>query len=146
MEDWKALYASKLTTADEAVRQIPNGSRVFFGHAANEPPVLVDALVRNYEQYKDVEIVHWVPMGKGEYCDSKMKGHLHHNAMFVGGPTRKAVQEGRADFTPFSSISPPGSSLTALSPSMWQWCPSLRRTSTATCPWASLWAVPSPPA
>ena len=30
MEDWKALYASKLTTADEAVRQIPNGSRVFF--------------------------------------------------------------------------------------------------------------------
>ena len=54
MEDWKALYASKLTTADEAVRQIPNGSRVFFGHAANEPPVLVDALVRNYEQYKDV--------------------------------------------------------------------------------------------
>ena len=101
MEDWKAIYASKLTTADEAVRQIPNGSRVFFGHAANEPPVLVDALVRNYEQYKDVEIVHWVPMGKGEYCDPKMKGHLRHNAMFVGPATRKAVQEGRADYTPF---------------------------------------------
>ena len=78
MEDWKVLYASKLMTADEAVRQIPDGSRVFFGHAANEPPVLVDALVRNYEQYKDVEIVHWVPMGKGEYCDPKMKGHLPH--------------------------------------------------------------------
>ena len=61
----------------------------------------MDALVRNYEQYKDVEIVHWVPMGKGEYCDPKMKGHLRHNAMFVGGPTRKAVQEGRADYTPF---------------------------------------------
>lgn len=52
MEDWKVLYASKLMTADEAVRQIPDGSRVFFGHAANEPPVLVDALVRNYEQYR----------------------------------------------------------------------------------------------
>lgn len=65
MEDWKVLYASKLMTADEAVRQIPDGSRVFFGHAANEPPVLVDALVRNYEQYKDVEIVHWVPMERG---------------------------------------------------------------------------------
>ena len=53
MEDWKALYASKLTTADEAVRQIPNGSRVFFGHAANEPPVLVDALVRVTQQFAD---------------------------------------------------------------------------------------------
>ena len=100
-------------------RQIPDGSRVFFGHAANEPPVLVDALVRNYEQYKDVEIVRLVPMGK-EYCDPKMKGHLRHNAMFVGGPTRKAVQEGRADYTPFFfHQSTPISSLTAPSPLTW---------------------------
>ncbi len=101
MDDWRKLYESKLVTADEAVKHIPDGSRVFFGHAANEPPVLVDALVRNYEQYHNVEIVHWVPMGKGEYCDPRMKGHLRHNAMFVGGSTRKAVQEGRADYTPF---------------------------------------------
>ena len=99
--DWQKLYESKLTTADEAVKHIPDGSRVFFGHAANEPFVLTDAFVRNYEQYKDVEVVHWVPMGKGEYCDPKMKGHVKHNAMFVGGVTRKAVQEGRADYTPF---------------------------------------------
>ena len=38
MEDWKVLYASKLMTADEAVRQIPDGSRVFFGHAPMNPP------------------------------------------------------------------------------------------------------------
>lgn len=101
MEDHQRLYQSKLVTADEAVKKIPDGSRVFFGHAANEPQVLVDALVRNYQQYKDVEIVHWVPMGKGEYTDPKMAGHLRHNAMFVGGATRKAVQEGRADYTPF---------------------------------------------
>ena len=100
MEDWQKLYASKLVTADDAVKHIPNGSRVFFGHAANEPPVLVDALVRNYEQFQNLEIVHWVPMGKGEYCQPKMAGHMRHNAMFVGGATRKAVQEGRADYTP----------------------------------------------
>ena len=100
MEDWKAIYASKLTTADEAVRQIPNGSRVFFGHAANEPPVLVDALVRNYEQYKDVEIVHMVAMGKGEYCKPEYAENFRHNAFFVGGSTRDAIAEGRGDFTP----------------------------------------------
>ena len=85
MEDWKVLYASKLMTADEAVRQIPDGSRVFFGHAANEPPVLVDALVRNYEQYKDVEIVHMVAMGKAEYCKPEYAENFRHNAFFVGG-------------------------------------------------------------
>ena len=81
MESWKNIYQKKLVTADEAVKHIPNHARVFFGHAANEPPVLVDALVRNYEQYEDVEINHWVPMGKGEYCDPKMEGHFRHNAM-----------------------------------------------------------------
>ena len=101
MESWKNIYQKKIVTADEAVKHIPNHTRVFFGHAANEPPVLVDALVRNYEQYEDVEITHWVPMGKGEYCDPKMEGHFRHNAMFVGASTRKAVQEGRADYTPF---------------------------------------------
>ncbi|MDY3618482.1 acetyl-CoA hydrolase/transferase family protein [Agathobaculum sp.] len=101
MQDWREIYQSKLTTADEAVKHIPDGARVFFGHAANEPPVLVDAMVRNYEQYKDVEIIHWVPMGKGEYTLPKMKGHIKHNALFVGPSTRAAVQDGRADYTPF---------------------------------------------
>lgn len=101
MQDWREIYQSKLTTAEEAVKHIPDGARVFFGHAANEPPVLVDAMVRNYEQYKDVEIIHWVPMGKGEYTLPKMKGHIKHNALFVGPSTRAAVQDGRADYTPF---------------------------------------------
>lgn len=101
MQDWKEIYRAKLTTAAEAVKHIPDGARVFFGHAANEPPVLVDAMVQNYEQYKDVEIVHWVPMGKGEYTLPKMAGHIRHNALFIGPSTRAAVQEGRADYTPF---------------------------------------------
>lgn len=101
MQDWKEVYENRLTTAAQAVRQIPNHARVFFGHAANEPPVLVDALIQNYAQYEDVEIVHWVPMGKGEYTHPKMKGHLRHNGLFLGAYTREAVHEGRADYTPF---------------------------------------------
>ena len=53
MKDWRAIYQSKLTTAEEAVKHIPNHCRVFFGHGANEPLVLTDALVANYEQYED---------------------------------------------------------------------------------------------
>lgn len=101
MTDWQELYRSKLVTSDEAVSHIPDNCRVFFGHAANEPSVLVDALVRNYERFTNVEITHWVPLGRSEYCDPKMAGHFRHNAMFVGAATRKAVQEGRADYTPF---------------------------------------------
>lgn len=101
MKDWRSLYQSKLTTADEAVTHIPNHSRVFFGHAANEPQALVDALVRNYRQYKQVEIVHWVPMGAGAYTRPEMKGHLAYNGLFLGASTRDCVREGRGDYTPF---------------------------------------------
>lgn len=101
MQDWKEIYKSKLCTAEEAVKRIPNHCRVFFGHGANEPLVLTDALVANYKQYEDVEICHWVPMGKGEYTHLEMQGHFHYNGLFLGPVTRASVQEGRADYTPF---------------------------------------------
>ena len=101
MNDWREIYKSKLCTAEEAVRNIPNHCRVFFGHGANEPLMLTDALVANYKQYEDVEICHWVPMGKGEYTHPEKKGHFHYNGLFLGPSTRASVQEGRADYTPF---------------------------------------------
>ncbi|WP_346961916.1 acetyl-CoA hydrolase/transferase C-terminal domain-containing protein [Clostridium sp.] len=93
-------YKDKLVTADEAVKHIKSGDRVVFQHAAGEPIALVDALVKNKGNYKNVEIVHLVALGKGEYTSPEMEGHFIHNSIFVGGCTRKAVLEGRADFTP----------------------------------------------
>ncbi len=103
---WKEIYKGKVVTADEAVRKIKSGDRVVFGHAAGEPRVLVDAMVRNASSYKNVEIVHMVAMGKGEYCNPEYSENFTHNALFAGGPTRKAIHEGRALFTPchFSRI------------------------------------------
>lgn len=101
MQDWKELYRSKKMTAEQAVQQIPNHCRVFFGHGANEPLVLTEALVKNYQQYEDVEICHWVPMGTGTYTHPEMQGHFCYNGLFLGAATRASVQEGRADYTPF---------------------------------------------
>ena len=39
-------------------------------------------------------------MGKAPYCQPGMEKHFRHNALFVGGSTRKAVEEGRGDYTP----------------------------------------------
>ena len=50
--------------------------------------------------WKEIEVVHMVAMGKAGYCAPEMSAHFRHNALFVGGSTRKAVEEGGADFTP----------------------------------------------
>ena len=116
MSDWKAWYDAHKTTAEEAVKQIKSGDRVVLAHACGEPPALVDATVKNADAYRDVEIVHMVAMGKGEYCQPEYEKNFRHNSLFVGASTRKAIAEGRGDYTPvfFSEI--PGLFSTTLPP------------------------------
>lgn len=100
MSNWIAYYEERRTTAADAVKHIHSGDRVVIGHACGEPSALIDAMVANAAAYRDVEIVHMVAMGKGEYCKPEYEKNFRHNAFFVGGSTRKALEEGRADFTP----------------------------------------------
>ncbi|MCY6960661.1 acetyl-CoA hydrolase/transferase family protein [Clostridium brassicae] len=97
--DWKEIYENKITTAEKAVSHIKSGDRVVIGHACGEPQGLINAMVANKNSYSNVEIVHMVAMGGAEYAKPGMEQHFRHNAIFVGGSTRKAVEEGRADFT-----------------------------------------------
>jgi 4-hydroxybutyrate CoA-transferase len=103
---WQDYYKERCITAQEAVSKIKSGDRVVVGHAVGEPSALLDAMVNNCEQYKDVEIVHMVCMGKGEYCKPEMQKHFRHVSFFVGGLARDAIFEGRGDFLPcyFSEV------------------------------------------
>jgi len=39
-------------------------------------------------------------MGAAPYVAPEMEGHFRHNAMFIGGNVREAINDGRADYTP----------------------------------------------
>ncbi len=73
---WKEEYCKKCVTAEEAVKQIKSGDRVIFAHAAGEATTITDALVANKEQYENVEIVHYIPMGKQSIVFLKMQNIL----------------------------------------------------------------------
>jgi len=104
--DWREIYNSRLTTADDAVKHIKSGDKVAVTHAAGEPVILTDAMVRNRARYEDVKVIHMVAMGKADYCKPEMSKNFRHISLFVGGATRAAVAEGRGDFVPvfFSEI------------------------------------------
>lgn len=106
MKNWRGLYQDKIVSAAQAVQHIKSGDRVVTGHACGEPQALIEALVARSQEFKDVEIVHMVAMGPAKYAQAGLEGSFRHNALFVGGSTRKAVAEKRADFTPcfFSEI------------------------------------------
>jgi len=103
---WHDYYDQHLTTASEAVKAIKSGDRVVHAHACGEPKSLVEAMVDRSDELERVEIVHMVAMGSGRYCLPEYAGAFRHNSLFVGATTRKAVNEGRGDYTPcfFSEI------------------------------------------
>ncbi len=97
---WKKTYESKCIPLEKAIRLIPSDSRIVVGHAVGEPVTLTGAMVANKEKYKNVELVHLVPMHSCEYVNPGMEAHFRHNAIFLGASTRKGFDEGRVDFTP----------------------------------------------
>lgn len=97
---WRKQYEAKKLTAAEAALKVPSHSRVVLGHAAASPVDVVQAMTAQKEHFQGVEIVHMLSLGKGEYLQEGMEAHFRHNALFVGGNSRKAVGRNQADYTP----------------------------------------------
>jgi 4-hydroxybutyrate CoA-transferase len=97
---WEIEYARKVQTPDEALRCVESGMRVYIQPGCAEPETLVEALIRRGPCVRDVEIVHMMTMGSADYVAPEMEGNFRHNAMFIGGNVREAINEGRADYTP----------------------------------------------
>jgi acetyl-CoA hydrolase len=64
------------------------------------PVSLLEALTARAAQLRDVEVVHLHTEVEAPYVAPACRGHLRHNALFVGSNVRDAVASGRADFTP----------------------------------------------
>ncbi len=98
--DWSSQYKSRVVTADEAVEVIQSGNRLFMTGNVSVPQKLLAALVKRAPELDDVEICQALSVGPADYVDPAMEGHLRVNTLFISANVRKAVQEGRADFTP----------------------------------------------
>lgn len=100
MPAWNKIYESRIVTAEEAVRNIQSGQRLFLTGNCSVPQKVLAALVDYAPNLHDVEICQALTVGPADYVSPEMEGHLRVNTMFISANIRKAVQEGRADFTP----------------------------------------------
>jgi 4-hydroxybutyrate CoA-transferase len=76
--------------------------RVYIQPGCGEPEALVGALLRRAPFLHDVEVVHLLTLGCADYVSTDMAKHFRHNAFFIGGNVRDAVNDGRADYTPIN--------------------------------------------
>lgn len=97
---WNEKFRERLVTAEEAVKAIKSGDRVYVGAGCAMPHSLVGALVNRADELEDVEIVHILTVGEAAYADKKYEKNFNVRNLFIGGNVRKEVQEGRGDYVP----------------------------------------------
>lgn len=98
--NWMDTVRDKIVTAEEAVQCIRSGQKIFLTGNCSVPQIVMAALVRRAPQLQNVEIVQVLTIGSANYVAPEMEGHLRVNTLFISDNVRKAVNEGRADFTP----------------------------------------------
>lgn len=97
---WNKIFESRMVTAEQAVQHIQSGQRLFLTGNCSVPQKLLGALVKHAPNLQNVEICQALTIGPADYVAPEMEGHLRVNTMFISANIRKAVHEGRADFTP----------------------------------------------
>ena len=97
---WNEMFRRKTVTPEEAVRHIRSGQHVFVTGNCSVPEKLLDALVERAPDLSDVELIQVLTFGRAPQVAPELAGHLRVNTLFISDNVRKAVNEGRADFTP----------------------------------------------
>jgi acyl-CoA hydrolase len=88
------------TTAEEAVRVIQSGNRVFIHGSAATPVHLVKALQQRHLELKKVELVSITTLGEADFNHPAYKESFFFNSLFVSANTRAIVNSSYGDYVP----------------------------------------------
>lgn len=91
---------SKYVTAEEAVKLVKSGDRVYVQAAAATPTVLTKALSERASELKNVEICHLHTEGEAPYANPDLKDSFHVNSFFIGANVRHTLTAGNGSYTP----------------------------------------------
>lgn len=90
----------KELTAAQAANLVHSHSRIYMGGGAGFPQEIERALIARAGSLEQVEVVHVLTFGGGEYLRPEYERSFRHKALFIGQPAREAVNRGRADYVP----------------------------------------------
>lgn len=106
--DWLSQYEPKKVTAEEAVRAIKSGYRIFVTGNCSLPQHLMEALNQRALELENLKLIQVLTYGKAEYVKPELVPHIRVNSLFISPNIRDAVNDGRADFTPVFLSEIPG--------------------------------------
>ncbi|MEZ4945345.1 MAG: acetyl-CoA hydrolase/transferase C-terminal domain-containing protein [Cyclobacteriaceae bacterium] len=91
---------TKFVSAEEAVKLIKSGDRVFIHGSAATPHFLLNALVKASAGLKDVELVAISTLGSMEIASKDYESSFYFNSLFVSDNVREAINSERGEYIP----------------------------------------------
>lgn len=93
-------YLEKIVTAKQAMQYIKNGDRIVPGDFCAEPVHLMDEFAKRAKELNGVKIVTGGNIGPEPHLEPGMEKYIQFNCLCAVPKSRKAILEGRCDYTP----------------------------------------------
>jgi len=93
-------YSQKLKKAEEALKVIESGMRVWAHANSGCPTTLMSVLAERAPEVRDVEVCHLLSFTDFPTAEPQYAASFRHRSLFIGSNVRTAVAEGRADYVP----------------------------------------------
>jgi acyl-CoA hydrolase/GNAT superfamily N-acetyltransferase len=97
---WEEKYQDQITTAVEAIGNIRPGSRIFISTGCAQPKILTDALVAQYRELSDTEIIQLFTYDEAPYASESLAHYFRINSFFISESVRELIREGLGEYTP----------------------------------------------
>ena len=91
---------SKYKTAEEAVKVVKSGNRLFLHGSAATPHTLIRALGQRAQELENVEIISISTLGEMCLAYPECRESFHFNSVFVSQNIRQAINDGMGNYIP----------------------------------------------
>ena len=88
------------TTADEALRLVQSGNRVFIHGSAATPVHLIKSLQARHNELENIELVSITNMGEIDFFKPEYRKSFFFNSLFVSANTRAVANSNDGDYVP----------------------------------------------
>jgi acyl-CoA hydrolase len=97
--DDSSSWRTRAVGADEVVKHIRSGDRVFIHGASATPTPLIEAMCRRTD-LENVTLYHLHTTGSAPFAEPAARGRFLSVSLFAGPAMREPIAQGRADFMP----------------------------------------------
>ena len=94
------MFDTTYMSADEALKCVAPGNRVFIHGSAATPVCLVEALQKRHHELHDVELVSITTLGDVNFDRPEHRKSFYFNSLFVSAATRSVANSENGDYVP----------------------------------------------